>query len=93
LLTKNRFVILQAKDKGKGIPPNSFNNLDGPAQDWTAARGVGLRSMNERLRQLGGTLEISSSQKGTTVNAIIPIPETESDLSLEKLPHENALSK
>jgi PAS domain S-box-containing protein len=93
LLTKNRFVILQVKDKGKGIPPNSLNNLDAPAQDWTAARGVGLRSMNERLRQLGGTLDISSSQKGTTVNAIIPIPETESDLSLEKLPHENALSK
>ena len=89
LLTKNRVVILQIKDEGKGIPLNSLNNLDAPAQDWMATRGVGLRSMNERLRQLGGTLEISSSQEGTTVNAVIPLPETESD---EKLPHENAPS-
>jgi two-component system, NarL family, sensor kinase len=90
LQTKNRVVILQVKDEGKGIP---LNNLHVPAQDRMAALGVGLRSMNERLRQLGGTLKISSSQKGTIVNAKIPIPETESDLSLEKLPHENALSK
>ncbi|HXJ15125.1 MAG TPA: PAS domain S-box protein, partial [Candidatus Limnocylindrales bacterium] len=90
LQTKNRVVILQVKDEGKGIP---LNNLHVPAQDRMAALGVGLRSMNERLRQLGGTLEISSSRKGTTINASIPMPEGESDLSLEKLAHENAPSK
>jgi signal transduction histidine kinase len=32
------------------------------------------------MRQLGGNLELSSAQGGTTVTATIPIPEEESDL-------------
>jgi len=34
--------------------------------------GVGLRGMRERVRQLGGELEVRSD-KGTTVTAILPI--------------------
>jgi len=36
------------------------------------AAGVGLRGMKERLAQFGGTLQIVSSEKGTTVTAKIP---------------------
>jgi len=33
---------------------------------------VGLRGMNERMHQLGGTLEISCSSEGTVVIAAAP---------------------
>jgi len=51
-------VVLQIKDKGKGI------------QD--AASGVGLRSMQERAKELRGKVEISSGPEGTTVRATLP---------------------
>jgi signal transduction histidine kinase len=38
------------------------------------ALGVGVAGMRERLQQLGGTLEIVSSDHGTTVRARIPLP-------------------
>ena len=35
--------------------------------------GVGIRGMRERLRQLGGTLEIQSNGQGTIVTAHLPV--------------------
>jgi len=37
------------------------------------SHGVGLRGMNERMRQLGGTLKLSSTATGTKVIATAPI--------------------
>jgi len=34
--------------------------------------GVGLRGMNERMRQLGGKLEVASTEQGTSVTASVP---------------------
>jgi signal transduction histidine kinase len=34
---------------------------------------VGLSGMRERLRELGGTLDIQSSENGTTVIAAVPV--------------------
>jgi PAS domain S-box-containing protein len=79
LLTKNRAVILQVIDEGKGT---QSKNWEDRGQDWMGALGVGLRGMNERVRQLGGDLELSSAQGGTTVTATVPIPETESDFTI-----------
>jgi signal transduction histidine kinase len=39
------------------------------------AHGVGLRGMSERIRQLGGRLELVSSDHGTKVTAIVPAVE------------------
>src|SRR5580692_4282907 len=75
LLTKNRSAILQVIDEGKGIQARNGENR---VQDWMGAFGVGLRGMNERMRQLGGDLEISSAQEGTTVTATLPLPDAES---------------
>ncbi|MGC1485015.1 MAG: PAS domain S-box protein [Candidatus Acidiferrum sp.] len=76
LLTQNQAAILQIMDEGAGM---QSKNLEDRVQDWMGAFGVGLRSMNERLRQLGGHLELSSNREGTTVTATLPLPEAKSD--------------
>jgi len=69
LLMSNGAVTLEVTDTGKGIPTGL---LEQSGQDWTGALGVGLRGMNERMRQLGGSLEVVSTEKGTTVTATVP---------------------
>jgi signal transduction histidine kinase len=80
LLTVGRCVILQIIDEGCGT---QSKNLENRVLDWMSALGVGLRGMNERVRQLGGSLELSSAQGGTTVTARVPIPEASLELSQE----------
>jgi PAS domain S-box-containing protein len=63
-------VTLQVMDRGKGLPTAI---LEHGSQDWMGSLGVGLRGMSERLRQLGGSLDISSTESGTRVRATVPI--------------------
>jgi PAS domain S-box-containing protein len=74
LQTENRSVVLKIIDEGNGTQPK---NWEQQGQGWNGVLGVGLRGMNERVRQLGGTLELSSVHGGTTVTATLPIPEVE----------------
>jgi signal transduction histidine kinase len=57
---------LQVKDSGSGIPKDKLPNV-------MSCGGVGLRGMRERIRRLQGTLEINSSDQGTTVTIKLPI--------------------
>jgi signal transduction histidine kinase len=70
LRQRDHHVMVEIEDKGKGIPPEKREQLAaaGPA-------GVGIRGMRERLRQLGGRLEINSNGSGTVVTVRLPIPE------------------
>ena len=61
--------ILEVTDKGRGIPVPKFEDA---GRDWMGSLGVGLRGMTERMNQVSGRLEISSTDKGTTVRAIVP---------------------
>lgn len=63
-------VTMLVIDTGKGVPAQI---LEEGSQDWMGAQGVGLRGMSERLRQLGGMLQISSSGSGTEVRATVPV--------------------
>jgi len=54
------------RDSGRGMPK--------PIQGTTSS-GVGIRGMHERLVQLGGTLDINSTETGTTVIAWLPASE------------------
>lgn len=69
LYMQNGMGVLEVRDHGKGLPPGL---LEQSSQDWMGQLGVGLRGMNERMHQLGGTLELVSREKGTTVRAIVP---------------------
>jgi signal transduction histidine kinase len=58
----------KVEDQGKGIPLEKQLQLNSSGRV-----GVGFRGMRERLRQLGGTLEIRSDGNGTVVSAVVPI--------------------
>jgi PAS domain S-box-containing protein len=72
LWTKEEMVFLEIRDRGKGLAPSL---LEQSGQDWMGAPGVGLRGMHERMRQLGGRLELASTGEGTTLTAVIPAGE------------------
>ena len=66
-------VHLEIEDKGHGMAPEVLGN----DQQSVERLGVGIAGMRERLKQLGGGLEIVSSPRGTKVRAIVPCPPEE----------------
>src|SRR6266705_3311065 len=61
-------VRVAVADVGKGISPEKQEEMAA-----LGTPGVGIRGMRERLRQLGGSLDINSNGKGTVVVARLPI--------------------
>ncbi|MFL6463716.1 MAG: sensor histidine kinase, partial [Bryobacteraceae bacterium] len=60
-------VRVEISDRGRGVPAERLSSLDG------SSSGVGVRGMQERMLQLGGTLNMTSDSEGTTVTATLPI--------------------
>lgn len=60
-------ISLKIADAGKGIPGSELHTHATGA----LTLGVGILGMRERMRQLGGRLEISSNGRGTTVRAVV----------------------
>ncbi len=58
---------LEIVDEGKGIPPERLK------QAQAGLVGVGIAGMYERLRLLGGRLEITSDNNGTCISAQVPL--------------------
>jgi PAS domain S-box-containing protein len=65
-------LTLEIEDRGRGMSSEAIAQLP----TGGGALGVGVAGMRERLQQLGGTLDIESSARGTTVCAQIPLPLT-----------------
>jgi signal transduction histidine kinase len=61
-------VRVEVEDRGKGIPREKQFEMAS-----TGIPGVGIRGMRERLRQLGGSLDIHSNGKGTLIVAQVPV--------------------
>ncbi|MBU2993657.1 cache domain-containing protein [Octadecabacter sp. 1_MG-2023] len=55
-------AVMRISDNGRGIPQGRSSNP-----------GLGLRNMAERMEQLDGSLDITSSRTGTTILAMIPL--------------------
>jgi PAS domain S-box-containing protein len=69
LLTKDGATILEVIDRGRGLPVQYSGESE---EGEPRVLGVGLRGMTERMRQLGGELELTSTPQGTTVTASVP---------------------
>ncbi len=61
-------VMLKVQDFGKGMPRDTIDRL------WKSGNvGVGLAGIRERLKELGGYLDIQSTADGTVLKATIPV--------------------
>jgi signal transduction histidine kinase len=60
-------AFLEVQDRGGGIAPAKL------AEIQSGYSGVGIRGMRERVRQLGGELNIESNESGTKVTVTLPI--------------------
>ena len=69
LAQSNGELALEVRDRGRGIPPEALDSLNCSFQGL----GLGITGMRERVRQLGGSLEIESGADGTTVKATLPL--------------------
>jgi two-component system, NarL family, sensor kinase len=73
IAASDHHVRVEVEDRGKGIPPEKQFEMTS-----TGTPGVGIRGMRERLRQLGGSLDIHSNGKGTLIVAQLPVAATPS---------------
>jgi signal transduction histidine kinase len=62
-------VTLTVRDHGRGMSADALQRL----REEGTAGGVGLTGMRERLREIGGKLEINSSAQGTEVIVQVPV--------------------
>lgn len=61
-------VVLTVRDHGTGVPREVLDRF------WKSGNvGVGLAGISERLKELGGFLEIDSNLDGTLLKATIPV--------------------
>jgi len=80
-------IKVQIGDFGKGMNPAMLNN----STKSVAPLGVGIQGMQERMRQLGGKLEIASRLKrGTVVTATMPIVQQQATMPSESMTTEPA---
>ncbi len=70
LIPNGESIVLEIEDQGQGMPAGVFSEKI----DNVATLGVGVAGMRERLRQLGGRVEIESGPEGTIVRAYVADP-------------------
>jgi PAS domain S-box-containing protein len=66
VVRKGDTVTLEVEDHGKGIPAEKL------AQIQSQGSGVGIRGMQERVRQFGGEMRIESGESGTKILFTLP---------------------
>ncbi|HZI51156.1 MAG TPA: histidine kinase [Terriglobia bacterium] len=71
LTKEGNSIVLRVRDEGHGFSMPATPD----DQTETLSPGVGILGMRQRLRQLGGRLEIESSPQGTCINASVSILE------------------
>lgn len=69
IFRSDRDVHLEIVDHGKGIKAGT----ERPSFAGVPTLGVGIPGMRERIRQLGGQLEVEFSNEGTRVHASLPV--------------------
>jgi PAS domain S-box-containing protein len=72
---RSGIVRLEVADNGKGIPDEIMATLNSSGGQL----GVGIRGMRERVRQLGGWLQIGSRPTGTTILVTLSVKDSAKD--------------
>jgi signal transduction histidine kinase len=72
-------VRIEVQDQGKGIPVERQSELSSGG-----VSGVGIRGMRERLRQLGGSLEIGSEGAGLGTRVVARLPNVSGEAPLAR---------
>ena len=70
-IDRNSGLTLEVSDLGSGL----LAGIQGGQERPQFELGVGISSMEERLRAIGGRLEIDSTSEGTTVSVTVPLGE------------------
>ena len=71
--TDGRTIWLEVHDQGRNLA-----NASGAVDTAQVTRvGVGISGMRERVRHLGGALNVESDQRGTRVRAVLPVQKPE----------------
>jgi two-component system NarL family sensor kinase len=79
-------LCLEIVDHGKGIEAGTVRT----SIEGMASLGVGIPGMRERLRQLGGQLEVDFGRNGTRVRATVPLKQAEAEPEPESVPAESS---
>jgi PAS domain S-box-containing protein len=66
LIPRRDHILLKIHDDGKGMAAETLANIR------SHRSGVGIAGMRERVRHLGGTMDITSDASGTTVTVTLP---------------------
>jgi two-component system, NarL family, sensor kinase len=66
-----RAVMLTVRDFGRGVPAELLTAFQANGTN----SGVGLAGMRERIRELGGHLDIQSTGTGTLISVTMPLQE------------------
>lgn len=72
-------VRLEIEDNGRGIPRKALKRL----MEGAGETGVGIAGMRERLRELGGSVQVESDSSGTLLRVSIPISEAAKEMGGE----------
>lgn len=69
VVRKPNEVTVEVKDDGQGIPLEILEKI----RTRGVMPGVGIASMQERIQQVGGRLNISSGEQGAIIRATVPL--------------------
>jgi signal transduction histidine kinase len=72
---ENGEILLEVRDNGEGLP-EGFS--------FSKSVGVGLAGMRERMKQLGGTLELDSSPYGVSVKCRLGAADKSKELATDR---------
>jgi PAS domain S-box-containing protein len=78
LRMEGKTAVLEVRDHGVGLPEHLRENWE----EQMSSLGVGLRGMSERVKQLGGKLDVASIGRGTVVTARVPTTDQRSAVSI-----------
>lgn len=69
-------VHVEVQDRGKGLSPEKRLELESASM-----AGVGIRGMRERVRQLGGSMEVASGPNGEGTVIVVRLPIDENSVA------------